>query len=238
MVYDWILENKEILKIVYALFVVFVCSIIVLKTDRLFKISDYQGLRYFRNSFFFFGIAFLTRYLLGLGGGSQGFPENYSLIVNSLFEFFIITGGLLLFYSLIWKKVEKSKHYHSFFNLNMVVLYSVALVITIIDSIVIQGGGAGGLMYISQVLLFLGMSVMSYLNQKKSSDTKKRGSNFAQLHFFIISIGLIVWVLNTALYFFWNWNSLIEIIVYALNIVFFSLFFYAVIKLTDNKTTK
>ncbi len=236
MAYEWILENREILKIVYALFVVFVCSVIVLKTDRLFKISDYQGLRYFRNSFFFFGVAFLIRYLLIPGGGGD-FPEKYSLIVNSLFEFFIITGGLLLFYSLIWKKIEKEKHYHSFLNLNMVILYSVALVITIIDSIVLLGGGAGGLMYISQVLLFLGMSIMSYINQKKSSDNKKRGSNFSQLHFFIISVGLIVWILNTALYFFWNWNNLIEIIVYFLNIVFFSLFFYAVIKMTSNKNT-
>ncbi len=222
MVYDWILGNKEILKIIYALIVVFVCSIIVLKTDRLFKISDYQGLRYFRNSFFFFGIAFLTRYILGLGGG-EGFPPYYSSAIKILFEFFIIVAGLLLFYSLIWKRVEKSKHYHSFFNLNMFVLYSVALIITIASSIF----NGGGIMCIFQVLLFLFMGVVIYVNQKKD--------NFARLYFLTITIGLIIWILNTLLYFFWNWNSLVEIIVYGLNIVFFSLFFYTVIKLTENK---
>jgi hypothetical protein len=66
MLIEWILVNKEFLKIVYALIILFICAIIVLKTDRLFKLSDYQGLRYFRNSFFFYSLAFFFRFILGV----------------------------------------------------------------------------------------------------------------------------------------------------------------------------
>ncbi|MFH1521631.1 MAG: hypothetical protein ABIF18_01605, partial [archaeon] len=65
MLYEWILTNKEFLKVAYALIICFICAIIVLKTDRMFKLSDYQGLRYFRNAFFFYGLAFVVRFILG-----------------------------------------------------------------------------------------------------------------------------------------------------------------------------
>jgi len=74
LLYDLIIENKELLKILYALIITVICLFIVIKTNKLFKISSHQGIRYLRNAFFFYGIAFITRYFLGAVSfqGNQG----------------------------------------------------------------------------------------------------------------------------------------------------------------------
>ena len=64
--YSFIAENKDLFRFFYSAIIVFICFIIVMKTDRLFKISSHQGIRYFRNAFLFYGIAFALRYVLGL----------------------------------------------------------------------------------------------------------------------------------------------------------------------------
>jgi len=75
---EWIVLNKELLKIFYLLVVGLICTIIVLKSHKLFKLSMHQGIRYFRNAFLFFGIGFILRYIVGTG----------YLFSKYLFEFF------------------------------------------------------------------------------------------------------------------------------------------------------
>ncbi|MCX6746632.1 MAG: hypothetical protein NTU63_00685 [Candidatus Pacearchaeota archaeon] len=60
--YSWIITNKEVFEIIYALMICLICALIVVKTDRFFRLSLHQGIRYFRNAFLFYGIAFLFKY--------------------------------------------------------------------------------------------------------------------------------------------------------------------------------
>ena len=62
-IYGFIIQNKELFKIIYALVIVLICILIVIKTNKLFRLSFHTGIRYFRNTFFFYGIAFAIRYL-------------------------------------------------------------------------------------------------------------------------------------------------------------------------------
>jgi len=214
--YDLIIANKELLKVVYALLISFICSLIVLKSDRLFKLSNYQGLRYFRNAFFFYGLAFIVRFILGsVQIQSQ---DIYMIIIKFLFEGFIITAGLLLFYTLIWKSLEKRESRYSLFNLNIILIYLISILFATVDLIL----GVDLMMYVSQMVLFIMMSFLSYRNLVHSH----KKTSFQKLHFITMVIGLIAWILNTALYYFLDWNKVIQMLVYGLNIIFFIIFFY------------
>tara|TARA_Y100000310_G_C20671621_1_gene810613 strand:+ start:1872 stop:2555 length:684 start_codon:yes stop_codon:yes gene_type:complete len=225
MIYDWLLSNKELLKIIYALIICFICGVIVLKTDRLFKLSDYQGLRYFRNAFFFYGLAFFVKFILGgISNPLPNYDRLYFEIVNILFEFLIIVAGFFLFYSLIWKKVEKEKSYHSLFNLRTSVFYVVSFTITYFDFVI----NINLFMYLSQIILFSLMGRISFKNYLSYGKKYK----FLKYYLFIIILGLITWILNLGLDYFLGGNGIIKIYVYIINMVFFLLFLYGAMKIT------
>lgn len=231
MIYDFIIANKEIFKIVYALIISFICAIIVLKSDRLFKISDYQGLRYFRNAFFFYGLAFIIRFILGSSITSNGTSSLVPpSVINFLFEFTILTAGFLLFYTLIWKKIEKTKSHNSLFNKNISAIYILSAVLSLLDAFL----NTSIFLYASQILLFLLLSIFTYGNIRKSG-----GSNiFGRYYFITMIFGLIAWTLNGLLYYVLNWNKSIQLVVYALNIIFFIIIFYGTTKFSSTQNGK
>jgi hypothetical protein len=226
MLYDWILTNKELLKIIYALIICFICAIIVLKTDRLFKLSDYQGLRYLRNAFFFYGIAFFVRFILGAIIISN-YQQIYPILIKIIFNFSIIMAGMFLFYSLIWKKVEKKQQYSSLLNFNIGILYLISIIITIFDYLLTTNL----FMYVSQIILFTIMAIISYNNYTRAG----RKHKFLKYYFLTMILGLLAWILNTALFYFLNWNKIVQMQVYALNIIFFLFFLYGITKFTKSK---
>jgi len=227
MIYDWILTNRESLKIIYALVVCFICVIIVLKTDRLFKLSDYQGLRFLRNSFFFYGLAFVFRFILG---GTKLFPsfgDGYFMAIGVIFEFFVIVAGLFLFYSLTWKYFEKKSVYHSLLNIRAFVFYFLALLIIILNLFL----HPPVLVHLSQIVLFFIMGIISlknYLNENKKY-------RFLKNYFFAIILGLLFWVIDFVLRYFSGPNSTVQIVSYGINSVFFLVFLYGVIRITRTK---
>jgi hypothetical protein len=224
MLYDWIIANKELVKVIYALIICFICAIVVIKTDRLFKISNYQGLRYFRNAFFFYGVSFLIRFILG--GLQIETLFNYEQTIWFLFEFTIITAGFMLLYSLIWKKIENEIKYHSLFNRNMFVIYAISLVITVLDAL----WNTPLFMYLSQIVLFIALIKLSYSNFAQSG----KESPFLKYYFITMILGLAAWLLNMILQYYLNWNKVVQMIVYGLNALFFLLFLYGALNIAKN----
>lgn len=227
MLYEEILANKELLKIIYALVICFICAIIVLKTDRMFKLSDHQGLRYFRNAFFLYGLSFIVRFILGSQLIMEDYGSIYFTTINFFFEFFIIAAGFFLLYSLIWKHVEKEKSHHSFFNPRAGIFYVMAFILAYLDILL----ATSLFMYISQIILFFMMSIISYKNYSKN----KKKYPFQIYYFMIIILGLVIWILNTALKYFLDWNKVVQMGVYGLNVLFFLFFLYAITKITSRK---
>ena len=140
---EWIIENKELLKFLYTFVIAGICAIIVVKTDRLFGLSLHQGIRYLRNAFLFYGIGFVIRSLLEI----ENIP--YSLL-NILFEFFLIMAGFFLLYSLLWKRFKTFMKSSSLLNPWIIVFYSMALVIALMDNL----WATYSLMFFSQIFLF------------------------------------------------------------------------------------
>ena len=215
---EWIIENKELLKFFYTFVIAAICAIIVMKTDRLFNLSLHQGIRYLRNAFFFYGIGFIIRSLLEI----QSLPYRF---LNILFEFFLVMAGFFLLYSLLWKRFEANKKYpSSLFNPWIVLFYSLALVIALIDNL----WGMYYFMFFSQILLFTFASVISFRNYKNDG----RKHKFLKFYFMAMLLSLLAWILNALAALYLNWNQGLVMNIYALNIIFFLLFLYGIVKVT------
>lgn len=219
--YSFVIGNKEIFKLVYALAIVLICASIVVKSDRLFKLSSYSGIRYFRNAFFFFGIGFAIRYfLMPIFTNSSLNP--YSFIVSLFFEFFLVMAGFFLLYSLMWKKIDSPSGPHSsLFNSKILIFYFFALIIVILDYFWLTLS----FMFITQIAVFAIASIISFSNL-----VNKPGKNFPKFYFIAMVLALIAWILNAGAALYYDWNTSLVINVYILNALFFLLFLYGVIK--------
>ena len=220
----WIIGNKELLKLFFALIVVLICMVIVFKTHKLFRLSSYTGIRYFRNAFFFYGIGFAIRFFIGSPIFDNKYLSAYYPAINSLFEFFLVMAGFFLLYSLLWKNFEHRKHsLSSLFNFKIFIFYLVAFIIVVLDSI----WKTNYFMFASQILLFVLASGISYLNY-----IKKKNREFLKFYFIAMILSLIAWVLNALAALYFNWNQAVLINIYILNLIVFLLFLYGVIKVT------
>jgi len=219
--YSWIIGNKELLKIFYGLIITLICVFIVLKTDKLFRISSHKGIRYFRNAFFFYGIAFFIRYFIG-----SHYVYCYNCFVRGMFEFFIIMAGFFLLYSLLWKKIESPTdgYSSSFFNGKIVLFYLMAIVIVFLDYLWV----GHYFMFFSQIVIFISISAISYINYKIN------GARYKFLKFYLLAmiLSLIVWLLNAFTTLYFNWNRGVLINTYIINMLIFLLFLYGVFKVT------
>lgn len=220
--YEWIIGNKELLKIFYALIIGIVCFFIVLKTDRLFRISLHQGIRYFRNAFLFYGLAFIIRYFIG---AQYFYGKNYSFIIKGAFEYLLIMAGFFLLYSLLWKKFEGSRSdYSSLFNSRIFLFYLMAFILVFLDYL----WRTYYFMFFSQIILFLYASIISYLNYKKNGKKYR----FLKFYFMAMMFSLAAWLLNSIAALYLEWNQGVLMGVYLLNIIIFLLFLYGVVKVT------
>lgn len=226
MIYPWIVENKEIIKIFYGLVIALMCLIIVVKTNRLFHLSFHQGIRYFRNAFFFYGLAFITRYIFGANYFVMYLGPDYLTLVTLIFEFFLVTGGFFLLYSLLWKRFEGigNNYFSSLLNPNILLFYFMSIIIVLLDCL----WGVYYFMFLSQIAIFGYASVISYKNYEKKGFERK----FLKFYFLAMILSFSAWVLNSIAALLFNWNLVIVISVYILNIGIFLLFLYGVVKLS------
>lgn len=221
--FSWIISNKELLKIFYALVIGLICAVITIKAHRLFRLSEHQGIRYFRNAFFFYGVAFLIRYVAGAVFSYFGLSTPST---RFFFEFFLIMGGFFLLYSLIWKNFEKEISHSSLFNKSVFTFYAITLIIVSLDMI----WNKYAFMFLSQVLVFTIASFMSYKNYVKDEGKHE----FLKIYFSAMVLSLAAWVMNFILT-LWVWHKGVLINIYALNVVIFLVFLYGVIKVTQRK---
>ena len=221
--YSWIIENKEFFRFIYTIIIGLICFTIVIKTDKLFRLSLHQGIRYFRNAFFFYGFAFIMRYLLGTVYFFTNRTAVHSIIMQIVFEFFLIMAGFSLLYSLLWKRFEIKKSASSLFNVRFAIFYSIALVIVFLDVL----WATYYFMFLLQIILFSSASMISYVNYKKSER-----ENFLKLYFIVMLLNLVAWIANFVVANFLSWHGGGVIGIYILNIIIFFLFLYGVVRVT------
>jgi hypothetical protein len=224
-IYNWMILNKELLKTFYGLIIGIICMIIVIKTDKLFRLSLHQGIRYFRNAFFFYGLAFIMRYFVGSDYFFSGGGDLYHSLLQIFFEFFLIMAGFSLLYSLIWKKFETEKiSISSLFNIRAVIFYLMAIIIVALDFI----WQTYSFMFISQIILFIIAGLISGVNCIREGDKHK----FLKFYFLAMVLSLAAWLTNAIIALYFNWHKIGLIDIYVLNIIIFLLFLFGVIIVT------
>ncbi len=221
-VYGFVLGNKEVLKILYGVFILLICCIIVYKSDKLFRLSLYQGIRYFRNAFLFYGGAFFVRYVVG----TPLLPvlEDYYAAINVLFEFFLVMAGFFLCYSLFWKNFGKKIETYplsSWFNPGILIFYAMSLMIVYFDFFY----KTRAFMFFSQIVLFFFVSLISYDNYRK----KGFRNRFLRYYFAAMVFSFLAWILNFLAELWLHWAISVLIDVYILNMIIFLLVLYGVI---------
>jgi len=222
---DWIIANREVIKILYGLLIGIICMIIVSKSHRLYHLSSYEGIRYFRNAFLFFGIAFIFRYIIAGFTLFGLISTDFLLPIDLLFEFFLLMAGFFLLYSLIWKRIEGTKgSFSSILNSRILIFYVMAFIITILDYM----WGNYYFMFLSQIIVFVAASIISYINYYNNG--KKRG--FLKFYLIAMILALVAWVLNAVTAVFFNWERTALVLVYSLNIIIFVLFLIGIFIIT------
>ncbi len=225
--YSLILENKWVLEVLYALTISIVCGIIVFKTDKFFRLSLHTGLRYFRNAFLFYGLAFLVRYVFGIFGDLD-IDDIY--ITRVLFEYLLVMAGFFLFYSLVWRKFSSKGEYSSLLNVKIVIFHAMAILITVLDIL----WQTYSFMFISQIIIFFSASIIAYVNYRKDRGKHK----FPKFYFLAMLLSLAVWVLNLIVALYLEWDKAILVNIGIINVIFFLLFLYGVIKVTKQNGNK
>ena len=217
--YQFIAQNKIWFRSIYSVLIAIICLIIVFKTDRLFRISSHQGIRYFRNAFFFYFLGFSVR----------GFLTSpfYLGLSKFAFEFFMIMGGFFLLYSLFWKKIETAKETSSLFNIKTIIFYILSLFLVYFDYL----WGGYNFMFLSQIALFLFASVISYNNYL----SKGKEHKFLKLYFVVMVLNFAVWVLNFIFANYLGGRLRWLTNIYVLNVIIFIIFLYGVMKFTKRK---
>ncbi len=223
--YSLIVQNKLLLELIYAVVVGLICAVIVIRTDKFFRLSMHKGIRYFRNAFFFYGVAFIGRYIFGI---LSDLEFDFVYVAHAIFEYFLVMAGFFLLYSLIWRKFEsyKEKYFSSLFNAKIAVFHAMALILAIMDVI----WQTYDFMFISQIIIFFSASVISYINFIRG----RNKHNFSKFYFLAMLLSLGAWVLNFLAEKYFNWDHGLLIGVGIADVAFFILFLYGVIKFTKS----
>ncbi len=128
-----------------------------------FNFSSYKGLSYVKNAFLFFAVAFFLRYLVMLNrlfaGDFTGTIADFNALLF-LMIFFMTLPGFFLLYSLVWKKFETKKYSSKPLNLQVSMIYLLAVIIALADYL----SGSFIFMYASQIIAYAIASIIAYKN--------------------------------------------------------------------------
>lgn len=198
--------------------IVFLSSMIYLRTKELYDLSKHKGIKYFRQGFLFFGLTFLIILIIPLFK-ERGVPiwaSNQIMILNSLIVFFETVAILSLLYSMLWKKINYNK-----ISLGIYVFAAIISLLELFKISIIQN-------FIHPILFLIAllMSLYHYVFTKK----KKHFS--IHLMYILLFLSLMIHNIGKSLI---RIETEIAIILYSLSVMLFGLIFYKVWKSTKNE---
>ena len=94
------------IEILYSVIVILLCILIYFKTKEVYDLSKHKGIKYFRNTFLFFGMAFFFRLIPVSLIFSRNIAKPLLQISLFLVSYFSILAILSLLSSIIWKKLD------------------------------------------------------------------------------------------------------------------------------------
>jgi len=206
-------NNSLQIDTIYSSIIILMCMISCLRINRLYSISKYNGIKYFRNVLMMFclGFASFVAFLWYMS-----ITEKMSFILLALLQYGFIMASFYLLYSLIWKRFEnQSIRKYSFLG----ILHLLAIGFSLLYSITMSDHYS----FIPQLIAYCIAIGFSYINMKKVKST------FSKLYFFAIILFFIETFANY-IDFIMLHNTLVHLIIYLITLSVFGIILGGVLK--------
>ena len=162
-------------------FVIIICSLMIYySTKEIYELSSYKGIKYFRQSFLFFAIAYFFRYFIvffmaffniqGMLGLSPREVLNVSMMI------FLYSSSMAVFYlvySVMWKKWNHSRLRIYLFNLLAIVIAFMGILFRSME-----------MSLLLNLILFLFVAFVLTVAYNDSKD-KKKGKGLLVIYLFL-----------------------------------------------------
>jgi hypothetical protein len=174
-------------ELLFTVVAVIFCFIIYFKTREIYKLSKYEGIKYFRGAFLFFGLSYVLRFIFSLlrfTGIAFNFfihREMFALLFILPLGYFSTIGILYLIFGLVWKRFN-SKYLLGFGHL-IAVLLSIISFMTRSHII---------LLYLQTALLIIA-ALLSFLVHKKGASRKEKKITGMKMLYLLVSA---LWLIN------------------------------------------
>ncbi|MDP3966306.1 MAG: hypothetical protein Q8Q04_02140 [archaeon] len=209
------------IELIYSFVIIFCSLIIYFSTKKMYNISKYPGIKYFRESFLFFAIAYFFKSFISFLLFIFQFHEvvefsSVFLGVITLF-FFMYASTMAIFYlvySIAWKNFRESSY-------TIPLIHVFVLIISAFSIFVREAG----MLIILQILLFSFVAFRNFSSYRKLGK-KKRASSI----YIIYLLLFIFWMLNLADLLVAGFGAVIELLVSMASIGIFLLILYKVTK--------
>lgn len=205
MLAETILAQRLLVETLYTLIIMFSCGFLFFRIHSLFRLSSHEGLLHFRNTFLYFALAFLSRYVTYLFVGDVSSP------FYVLFGVFIGLGGFSLIRSMIWKRFSS---YWWLFS------YLVAVLVPVVDYLL----HSSYLLFFSQIALFTYGVILAW------RDYSRNARGVRQLHLIAMVLFLLGWVANFIGAMLQNMFPIIVLYVYIITATIFIMFVFAFVR--------
>jgi len=209
-------------ELIYSFVIIACCLIIYFGTRELYSLTNYRGIKYFRQAFLFFAIAFFFRsfikFLILLFNSENLFNimhPVFAIATTLLFMYFSSLAIFYLFYSIAWKKYNKKW-----------IVYALNLLALIISIVAIASNNILIYLILNLITILCAVILIIYAYSKKSKFKK-----ISQL-FIIYLLLLVFWTLNIIDLFIPNFLQPIQLLVYFISIgVFFAILYKVLTKI-------
>ena len=207
-------------ELIYSFVIVVVSLMVYFGTRELYELTSHKGIKYFRYSFLFFGIAHIFRSIIkfffvffNINTIISISPRILNPITFSLFMYFSSIAVFYLLYSVMWKK----------WNHHSETLFIFHLVAIILSLIVISSTNALVLLFVNIFLFILVTLVFSIAHIE--SKTKKKSSLY--IIYFLL---FLFWTLNIIDIFIPRFLQTYQLMIYLVSSAIFLTILYKVLK--------
>lgn len=219
---EMLLSPNAGMELIYS-FVIILCSLMIYhSTKEVYKLSSYKGLKYFRQAFLFFAVAYFFRYSIkflliffDVKRVMDFSPILIGVISLSVFLYSSSMAVFYLLYSIMWKKWNSHKINIWLFNI-------FAIIIAFIGTLFINSG----VPVILNLILLVSVASVLFSNYHHS---KKKGNLFI-----IYILLLLFWVLNIISILIPDFLEFYQLLIYLVSISLFMVILYKVLKKIGN----
>jgi hypothetical protein len=206
--------------------VIIICSLMIYyATKEMYELSSYKGIKYFRQAFLFFAIAYFFRSFIKLvliyfnaEGILEFSPRIFGVFTLFIFMYFSFMAIFYLLYSVMWKK----------WNGNSRKIYLFHILAFVVSTIIISLRNP--FIYLGLNFFLLIIIVFIVYTAYKSTKNKTKGHNLYAVYLLLF----IFWILNILNVLIPRFFQNLQLLIYLASSGIFLMILYKVLKKVGN----